>query len=195
MSDQNSSPFQTIDPYQHLQIINNPDGTVTRSYDPPRTSPSSEDTTLNVFTKDVTINQTNNTWIRLFLPRKSIKPNNGSANSSSHNNNNQNRKLPLIVFFHGSGFVISSAASTMFHDFCVNMADETGAVVASVEYRLAPEHRLPAAYDDAMEALFWIRSSQEEWLTRYVDYSICYLMGNSAGATIAYHALRRYMLK
>ena len=68
------------------------------------------------------------------------------------------------------------------------MANDAEAVVASVKYRLAPEHRLPAAYDDAMEALHWIKTSTEEWLRRYVDYSNRYVMGNSAGATIAYHA-------
>ncbi|MQK22077.1 hypothetical protein EI013_27305, partial [Escherichia coli] len=46
---------------------------------------------------------------------------------------------------------------------------------------------LPAAYDDAMETLHWIKSNKDEWLTQYADYSNCYLMGNSAGANIAYH--------
>lgn len=41
----------------------------------------------------------------------------------------------------------------MFHDFCVNMVDEIGVFIVSIGYRLAPEHRLPAAHDDAMEAL------------------------------------------
>ncbi|XP_061349073.1 carboxylesterase 1-like [Gastrolobium bilobum] len=179
MSNQTSS---TIDPYKHLQIIYNPDGTLTRMLPDPRTLPSS-DTTLpiSVLTKDVTINQINNTWVRLFLPRKAI-PVHGYSTS------NQNHKLPLIVFFHGGGFILGSAASTRYHDFCLNMADSIKAVVASVEYRLAPEHRAPAAYDDAMEAVLFIRSSQDEWLTQYVDYSNCYLMGNSAGAVIAYHA-------
>ncbi|PNX56997.1 carboxylesterase 1-like protein, partial [Trifolium pratense] len=68
------------------------------------------------------------------------------------------------------------------------MVDDLGVFVVSVEYRLAPEHRLPAAFDDAMEALFWIRNVDDDWVTRYVDYSKCYIMGNSAGATIAYNA-------
>lgn len=75
----------------------------------------------------------------------------------------------------------------MFHDFCVNMVESVGVFVVSVEYRLAPEHRLPAAYEDGMEALFRIRRKEDEWLMKYADCSKCYLMGNSAGATIAFH--------
>ncbi|KAI5444684.1 Carboxylesterase 1 [Lathyrus oleraceus] len=165
---------QTIDPYKHLHLLRNPDSTITRLLQLPHTSPSSDTTfPITVLTKDITTNQTNKTWVRLFLPNKPL-PN--------------NQKLPLIVFFHGSGFILASVGSTMFHDFCVNMVDEIGVFVVSVGYRLAPEHRLPAAYDDAMEALFWIKSMEDEWLRRYVDYSKCYLMGKSAGATIAYHA-------
>uniref|UniRef100_A0A7N2N5I5 Alpha/beta hydrolase fold-3 domain-containing protein n=1 Tax=Quercus lobata TaxID=97700 RepID=A0A7N2N5I5_QUELO len=48
----------------------------------------------------------------------------------------------------------------MNNDFCSNMALQLAVVVVSVEYRLAPEHRLPAAYDDAIEALHWIKSYQ-----------------------------------
>lgn len=176
-SHQTSPPSQTIDPYKHLNLLRNSNNTITRLHQVPYTPPSSDPTLpITVLTKDITINQTNKTWVRLFLPNKPI-PN--------------DHKLPVIVFFHGSGFILASAGSTMFHDFCVKMVDEIGVFVVSVGYRLAPEHRLPAAYDDAMEALFWIRNSEDEWLTRYVDYSKCYLMGKSAGATIAYHAAIR----
>ncbi|KAJ0042376.1 hypothetical protein Pint_17338 [Pistacia integerrima] len=72
------------------------------------------------------------------------------------------------------------------HDFCSNVALEYPAVVVSAEYRLAPEHRLPAAYDDSMEALHWIKTTQEELLKKYADFSSCFLMGISAGANIAY---------
>ncbi|KAI5444698.1 hypothetical protein KIW84_013102 [Lathyrus oleraceus] len=82
-----------------------------------------------------------------------------------------------------------NAASTIFHDFCFNMAKNLVAVVVSVEYRLAPEHRLPAAYEDAVEALHWIKTNQsDDWLKNHVDYSNVFLMGSSAGGNIAYNA-------
>jgi acetyl esterase/lipase len=69
------------------------------------------------------------------------------------------------------------------------MANDVAAVVASIEYRLAPEHRLPAAYEDAMEALHWIKTNQgDDWLRKYVNYSSVFLMGSSAGGNIAYNA-------
>lgn len=84
--------------------------------------------------------------------------------------------------------MLFSAASTVVHDFCVGLANEVPAVIASLEYRLAPEHRLPAAYDDAMEALYWIRTARDDWVREYADLSNCFLMGGSAGGNIAYHA-------
>jgi acetyl esterase/lipase len=182
MSNLNPPP-PTNDPYRFLKIHQNPNDTLTRNFEGPHTSLSLGTTHPNPITllaKDLTINQSNQTWLRLFLPK---------------NSTNINKKLPLIVFFHGSGFILLSAASTIFHNFCVKMADTVEAVVASVDYRLAPEHRLPAAYDDAMEALSFIRSSQDEWLTKYVDFSKCFLMGNRSGATIAYHAGLRVVEK
>ncbi|KAL2334559.1 hypothetical protein Fmac_015772 [Flemingia macrophylla] len=165
---------QPMDPYTHMGIVLNPNGTVTSTLHFPTTPPSSDDPTLPALTKDLTINPQNNIWLRLFLP--------------TNPNPNPNPKLPLIIFFHGSGFVICSAASTMFDDFCLATSAALPAVIASVEYRLAPEHRLPAAYEDAAEALTFIRNSDDEWLTKHADIGNCYLMGNSAGGTIAYFA-------
>ncbi|WVZ14380.1 hypothetical protein V8G54_011946 [Vigna mungo] len=152
---------ETIDPYHRLQIQPNPDGTFTRlnGVAIPHTLPSSDPSLpIPVLTKDITINPHNQTWLRLFLPRTLL--------SSSNPN-----KLPLILFFHGNGFVLLSAASSVFHDFCVQIADSAHAIVASVDYRLAPEHRLPAAYDDGAEALRWIGNCEDEWLRQYADYS------------------------
>ncbi|KAJ4716952.1 Alpha/beta hydrolase-3 [Melia azedarach] len=128
--------------------------------------------------KDVTLNQINNTWVRIFLPRETV-----DSSSSSCSN-----KLPLIVYFHGGGFTVLSPATKMNHEFCSELSAQLSCVIISVAYRLAPDHRLPAAYDDAMEALHWIKTTQEEWLQKYADFSSSFMLGDSAGGNIAYHA-------
>ncbi|CAK7337148.1 unnamed protein product [Dovyalis caffra] len=182
MSDQTIPTNLSSNINEYLGIFPHPDGTVTRK--PSTLFPNTmaiED--LNhptlVLSKDIPINQSNNTWARIFLPRKALE------RSSSTN------KLPVIVFFHGGGFVAFSPATSIFHDFCTNMAMQLLAIVVSVEYRLAPEHRLPAAYDDAVEALHWIKMKEEVWLKHYADYSSCFVMGSSAGGNIAYHTCLR----
>ncbi len=61
--------------------------------------------------------------------------------------------LPVIVFFHGSGFVICSIET---HDaLCRHLCRRAGAVVVSVDYALAPESRFPAAPDDCLAATRW----------------------------------------
>ncbi|KAJ9164117.1 hypothetical protein P3X46_023731 [Hevea brasiliensis] len=175
MSTQTSPENLTIDPYKHLRIIPLSDGTITRLPEITNLLPRPQHP-IPILTKDITINQSNNTWARIFLPQQTLDY------TSSHT------KLPLIVWFHGGGFILFSAASTFFHDYCASLAIELTAVVVSIEYRLAPEHRLPAAYEDAVEALHWIKSSPDEWLRDFADLRKCFLMGASAGANIAYHA-------
>ncbi|CAA2997799.1 probable carboxylesterase 8 [Olea europaea subsp. europaea] len=100
-------------------------------------------------------------------------------------------KLPLIIYIHGGGFVSSSPASSQFHEHCKNMSARVQAVVASVNYRLAPEHPLPAAYEDAFDAISWVhyqaRFQRDLWLEQFADFSRVFIMGSSAGANIAYH--------
>ncbi|XP_028768567.1 probable carboxylesterase 120 [Neltuma alba] len=164
-----------IDPYQYLQITRNPDGSITRLASFPTTVATPDaDTPSRVLSKDLPLNPNNATFLRLYLPHKLI-----SSSSSS--------KLPVIVYFHGGGFVLLSASSSINHDFCSEMATKLSAVIVSVEYRLAPEARLPAAYDDAVEALHWLKATDEKWIREFSDVSSCYLMGTSAGGNMAYH--------
>ncbi|KAI4324915.1 hypothetical protein MLD38_030357 [Melastoma candidum] len=166
----------TFDPYAFLEISPNLDGTITRHTTIPVIPASLDPDPKNAsLSRDVPLDPDRATWIRLYLPNRS--------QPSDH----PRKKLPLIVYFHGGGFVILSAATSINHYFSSLLAAELDAVVASVEYRLAPEHRLPAAYDDAMDSLRWLDSSDDEWIREYADLSQCYLMGSSAGSNMAYH--------
>ncbi|RLM85931.1 putative carboxylesterase 15 [Panicum miliaceum] len=81
------------------------------------------------------------------------------------------RKLPVVVYFHGGGFCIGSYAWPIIHAACSRLAAGLGAVVLSADYRLAPEHRLSAAIDDAAAALLWLRdhSTADPWLAEHAD--------------------------
>jgi acetyl esterase/lipase len=86
--------------------------------------------------------------------------------------------------------VLFHAASAPFHASCAHLAASLPAIVASVDYRLAPEHRLPAAFDDARDALNWaqLAVSSDLWVRDFADPNKLFLMGSSAGANICYHA-------
>ncbi len=84
-----------------------------------------------------------------------------------------------VVFFHGGGFVLGSIAS---HDhLCRMLTRETGCVVVSVGYRLAPEHPFPAAVEDAYAATEWAADHPEEFAS---DGRLA-VAGDSAGGTLA----------
>ncbi|OBG67809.1 FAD-dependent oxidoreductase [Mycobacterium sp. E3339] len=61
---------------------------------------------------------------------------------------------PVVVYFHGGGYVLGDAASD--DPLCRDLCARSGAMVVSVDYRHAPEHRFPAAVDDAMAAVRWV---------------------------------------
>ncbi len=62
--------------------------------------------------------------------------------------------FPVLVYFHGGGWVIGNLDS---HDgLCRGLANAAGCVIASVDYRLAPEHKFPAAAEDAYAATAWV---------------------------------------
>jgi acetyl esterase len=87
---------------------------------------------------------------------------------------------PAVVFAHGGGFVLCDLDS---HDgFCRAMSRYTEAVVVSVDYRLAPEHRAPAAAEDVFAAFAWVATHADEL---GVDPSRVLVAGDSAGGNLA----------
>lgn len=86
---------------------------------------------------------------------------------------------PVVVFFHGGGFVVGSIGTHA--SLAAEMARQLDLPVVSVEYRLAPEHKWPAAPDDAEAAARWIAANGAA-LGREVNGLV--LTGDSAGGTL-----------
>ncbi len=88
--------------------------------------------------------------------------------------------LPLLVFFHGSGFVLCSLDT---HDgMCRNLAAGIACVVVSVDYRLAPEHKFPKGLDDCLAATRWAAAHAAEL---DADPARVMVGGDSAGGNMA----------
>ena len=85
-----------------------------------------------------------------------------------------------IVWLHGGGFVMGDLDTE--HPWTARLADGASAVVVSVGYRLAPEHRFPAALDDAYAALAWTAAHATELGT---DPGLIAVGGQAAGAGLA----------
>ena len=89
-------------------------------------------------------------------------------------------RLPALLYLHGGGWVAGSVDT---HDgVCAALAAEANAVVASVQYRRAPESPCPAPNDDAFAALQWLSGSADEL---DVDAARIAVAGDSAGAHLA----------
>lgn len=132
-----------------------------------------------VATKDLHIDPLTSLSLRIFLPDSAIispksipdlrvrVPSSRSLKKASDNgvvyggylpekNGRNCRKLPVILQFHGGGWV-SGGSDTVSNDvFCRRLAKLCDAVVVAVGYRLAPESRYPAAFEDGVKVLNWL---------------------------------------
>ncbi|KAG2703576.1 hypothetical protein I3760_06G144900 [Carya illinoinensis] len=136
----------------------------------------SDDPRTGVRSKDVVISSEPPVSARIFLPQIP----------------EPNRKLPLLLYIHGGGFSIESAFNAGYHKFVSALAAKAEAIAVSVEYRLAPEHPIPACYEDSWAALQWVAShangdGPDPWLNNHADLRRAFLAGDSAGANISHH--------
>src|SRR6516165_2773983 len=88
--------------------------------------------------------------------------------------------VPAIIYYHGGGHVIGSLDT---HDLVArNLCAGAEAVVASVDYRMAPEHKFPAAVEDSLAALEWVHANAKKL---GADSGKIGVHGDSAGANLA----------
>ncbi|KAL2463947.1 putative carboxylesterase 2 [Forsythia ovata] len=175
----NASKEMLVDLSPFLKVYK--DGTVTRLFGSPHVPPSPEDAATGVSSKDINISPV--VQARLYLPKLT----------------DPHQKLPVLVYYHGGGFCLESAFSFLVQRYMNILAAEAKALIVSVEYRLAPEHPLPVAYEDSWTALQWVAShaiekpgmEKEPWLTEHADFGKIYVGGDSAGGNIVHNILLR----
>ncbi|KAE8722613.1 2-hydroxyisoflavanone dehydratase [Hibiscus syriacus] len=157
------------------------DGSVQRLSGSPLVQPSASDPETGVSSKDIIVSENPPISARIYLPKQTL-----------------DQKLPLLVYFHGGGFCFESAFSFVETKYMNRLSCSANAVVISIEYRLAPEHPLPIAYEDCWTALQWVvshnsngDSNKEHWLSTYADFDRVYVGGDSAGANLVHNTLMR----
>jgi len=88
--------------------------------------------------------------------------------------------LPVVLYLHGGGFVIGGIDTC--EAMCRSVAEQSGAAVLAIDYRLAPEHPFPAALEDTWDTLKWLAKSGKKL---GLDASRLALAGDSAGASLS----------
>src|SRR5262249_62139306 len=88
--------------------------------------------------------------------------------------------LPAVAYFHGGGWVQGDLETH--HGLCARLAKYAGVLVIAIDYRLAPEHKFPAAVDDCLAAYRWLRSRGRDI---GADPARVAVAGDSAGGNLS----------
>ncbi|KAM0061510.1 putative carboxylesterase [Helianthus debilis subsp. tardiflorus] len=160
-----------IESSEFIKVLS--DGSVERFT--PERAPPSLDLYNGYKCKDVTIDPLKAITARIFIPSTAAAT-----------------MLPVLVYFHGGGFCIGSTTWLGYHHFLGDLSVTSESIILSVDYRLAPENRLPIAYEDCYTSLIWLSQQKptDSWLQN-ADLSRVFLSGDSAGGNIAHHVALR----
>ncbi|GLT37009.1 hypothetical protein SLA2020_113530 [Shorea laevis] len=177
MDSSSTSPELAVDASPMLRLYK--DGRIERLMGT-EVVPPGFDPKTNVDSKDVLYLPENGLSNRLYVPKTT----------------NPGDKLPLLIYFHGGAFCLETAFSPTYHNYLNPLVAEANIIAVSVDYRRAPEHPIPAAYDDAWTALKWVASHSggngpANWLNSHADFGKVFFAGDSAGANIAHHMAMR----
>ncbi|WLR47356.1 alpha/beta hydrolase [Halobacillus litoralis] len=88
--------------------------------------------------------------------------------------------FPVLVYFHGGGWVFGNIDSS--DNICRYFSSHAQTVVISVDYRLAPEHKYPAAFHDALDTVTWVSIEAHRW---NIDFTRLAVGGESSGGNLA----------
>ncbi len=109
-----------------------------------------------------------------------IPVNGGSIHARVYTPRTGKSSYPVIVYYHGGGFVIATVDT--YNSSAQAFAEKTEAVVVSIEYRKAPEFTFPTAHDDAYAAYLWVLNNGA---SLKIDTSKIAVAGESAGGNLA----------
>jgi acetyl esterase/lipase len=176
-----TNPEIAVDVSPWIQIYK--DGLINRLAGTEEVSPGF-DSINSVLSKDIVIVPQTGLSARIYRPNINLPKPGG-------------KKLPLVVYFHGGAFLIASTAEPKYHTSLNNLVSKANVILASIDYRLAPEYPLPTAFEDSWDAIKWVAAQKdrdgpsEPWFKDYVDFDQVFLAGDSAGSTIAHHLISR----
>ncbi|XP_057779896.1 probable carboxylesterase 15 [Salvia miltiorrhiza] len=156
-----------------LQLFS--DGSISRTHDIQFPTKVEDDGTA--VWKDCLYHNQRNLHLRLYKPRSTPAA-----------------ALPVLYFFHGGGFCVGSRTWPHHHTCCLRLASALQVMVVAPDYRLAPEHRLPAAVEDVLSSLKWLQQQAlladgggDEWLREGIDFGRVFVVGDSSGGNLAHH--------
>lgn len=122
----------------------------------------------SVWKRDAIVAPQYSVGIRFYRPKKAVGP------------------LPVVVWFHGGGFVIGGRDDMFYDHICRRFASAMAVNVIGVDYRLSPEHKFPAALMDCYSVLHWIAKGESRGdIRQLIDKDKVVVGGDSAGGTLA----------